>query len=106
MNAPCQLPSNVCADDISNLCALHVQSDPSFSGGAETGFSRFTVVLMTASPAAAAKVQKLLQPALEQLQLQGAINVAPVPGHFTTPGNGLQPHSPYFMLMMRNIVSD
>ncbi|KXZ47100.1 hypothetical protein GPECTOR_38g337 [Gonium pectorale] len=72
-------------------------------------FDEFFVAVMTASPAAAAAVTKVLQPVLESFAAGGAgggprINVLPIPGPEFSAGLGIDPRSSYYMMLLRSIV--
>ncbi|EFJ52318.1 hypothetical protein VOLCADRAFT_86620 [Volvox carteri f. nagariensis] len=94
--------------------AAAAESGVATTAAAETGtaagggFDQFFVAAMTASPAAAAALANVLQPVLDGLSggLQGRvhINVLPIPGPKFSDGIGLDPRSPYYMLMLRSIV--
>ncbi|GLC63326.1 hypothetical protein PLESTF_000024300 [Pleodorina starrii] len=74
----------------------------------EPGFDRFFVTAMTASPAATAALSRVLQPVLDGvaggLPGRAKINLLPIPGPEFADDIGLDPRSPYYMLMLRSIV--
>ncbi|KAG1667039.1 hypothetical protein FOA52_000400, partial [Chlamydomonas sp. UWO 241] len=74
------------------------------AGSLPTAHERFTVFVMTASPAAAREVGANLASALRWQNIVGAINVVPIPQEPFGTNIGLEPRSPYYMLMARNIV--
>ncbi|GFH29765.1 uncharacterized protein HaLaN_28482, partial [Haematococcus lacustris] len=67
-------------------------------------YGQFAITLMTASVASAARLRTILDPVLQRLGLQGSVNVLPIGGDFVS-NIGLQPSSPYFMMLARNILA-
>ncbi|GAX81011.1 hypothetical protein CEUSTIGMA_g8446.t1 [Chlamydomonas eustigma] len=69
-----------------------------------SAFERFTVVVMSASQEASKNVEEVINTALKSMDIIDAVNLLPIP---TTPFSnniGLDPESPYYMLLMRNII--
>ncbi|GLI64073.1 hypothetical protein VaNZ11_007237, partial [Volvox africanus] len=81
--------------------------DITASNGA--GFDKFFVAAMTASPAAAAALARVLQPVLDNfsggpMSGRARVNLLPIPGPEFSADIGLDPRSPYYMMMLRSIV--